>query len=153
MIVGVDISTFAVHTAWLQDDGAPRRWHCTLGTTKNHVIDRVRNVAMVWPSAITGVAIEMPFSNNRMTNSGLMAVVGAVTKSAPTYCRVTWESAGTYRAAIGCINNKYDAGMAVKRIVWPDIWEDYPPDWSPDELDALVAAVGWQKILAAQDDA
>lgn len=149
-VVGVDISTFAIHTAWLDPRGDPRRWHCTLGTTKDHVIDRVRAVHMTWPLTVTDIAIELPFSNNRMTNAGLMAAIGAVTKSAPSYCRVTWESAGTFRKAINAPNNKYDAGMAVKRIVWPDTWEDYPPDWSPDELDALVAAVAWQRILDSQ---
>lgn len=150
MIVGVDVSTFAVHTAWLEN-GSPRRWHCELGTKNDHVIDRIRSVHMIWPASVEEIVIEYPYSVSRETNAHLMAVVGAITKSAPSYCRVTWESSLRLRQAIGAKNTKKDAASA---LVWaaPPLMKRAADlvFWSDHEIDALVACIGWGNILTQQ---
>ena len=150
-IVGVDISTTQIHTAWIDGTGSPRRWHCTLGKPTTPIQDRVRNIHMQWPPTVTEICIEYPFGRSRTGLASMMAVVGAVTKSAPSYCRVAWISSGDLRQAIGAANTK---ASAHGRIGWL-----YPGslngcfDWDEHELDALVACIGWTRILAAQDAA
>ena len=154
MIVGVDISTTAIHTAWIDGTGAPRRWHCTLGKPTTPIQDRVRAVHMQWPPTVTEICVEYPFGRSRTGLASMMAVVGAVTKSAPSYCRVAWISSGDLRRAIGSKNNKEAAHDAIRDLMRDGSnYSDQIPGWSEHELDALVAAVGWAAILEAQDAA
>lgn len=145
-VVGVDLSTLRVNTAWMSGTG-PKRWHCDLG--KGHIIDRVRRVHMVWPATVTEIAIEYPFGRSRLGAGSLMAVVGAITKSTPSYARVAWPSSGDLRAALGARNTKDDAVRALHEHVNPrDL-----PGWDEHELDALVTCLGWTLILNSQDAA
>lgn len=160
-VVGVDISTLAVHVAWLED-GKPQRWHVDLGGSKVHVIDRIRAIEIAWPHSMSydsydtqDVAIEFPYSVNRDTNAKLMAVLGAVTRQAPPWARVAWPSAGELRFAIGAAKNtKLDAHRALHDLchVCPHS-DDHCIllDWNEHELDSLVACIGWTRILEAQD--
>ena len=162
MIVGVDISSRRVDLSWL-DQGKPQRWHVELGGPKTHLIDRVRACRIpwhdvLWDGEVTDIAIEYPFGRSRAGVAALMAVAGVVTHSAPTWARVAWPSAGELRAAIGAKNNKQAAHDALLEIC---AWNDHDTrlgwnavaDWNEHELDALVACIGWTRILAAQDAA
>lgn len=148
-VVGIDISTTYVHTAWLEN-GKPMRWHCHLGKPRDPIQDRVRAVRMQWPTSVAEIAIEYPYGPNREGLMSMMAVIGAVTKSAPTYCRVAWISSQDLRKAIGASNTKESAHLALAG--YPEFFEACAY-WTPDELDALTACIGWTNILAAQDAA
>lgn len=177
-IVGIDVSSRRVDLAWLED-GHPQRWHQELGDSKTHLIDRLRTIRIQWPDWIpetitrpydgavfpssrvdwapghgmTDIAIEYPYAPQRTAIAALMATVGIITRQAPTWARVAWPSSGELRAAIGARNNKQDAHTR--------LWNAYPwtlgdfreirDGWDEHELDALVACIGWTRILAAQD--
>ena len=152
MIVGVDVSSHQINLAWLEN-GKPQRWHQELGDAKTPVIDRVRKARIRWHDALAPlepdeICIEYPYSVNRQTNATLMAVVGAVTASAPRWARVAWPSSGELRAAIGAKNRKVDAHAALELNYGFDL-----AGFDEHECDALVAAVGWAAILQAQDAA
>lgn len=175
MIVGVDVSSRRIDLAWLED-GKPRRWHQELGGPKTHLIDRLRSIRIQWPNdifivpgaghGVTDIAIEYPFAVQKPAVAALMATVGVITRQAPPWARVAWPSAGELRAAIGARNTKAAAHEAIYDL-FPGPSVDYDKlgyvsrignlgqlaGWTPDELDALVACLGWSAILAAQDAA
>lgn len=167
MIVGVDVSSKRIDLAWLED-GRPQRWHQQLDP-KAHLIDRLRSIHIQWPMGtisidmpephgtvttlsegwdVTDVAIEMPFGQSRKSVGALMATVGVVTKQTPGWARVAWPSSGELRQAIGAKNTKQDAHLMVRGACYPDHLVTVL-DWDEHELDALVAAVGWTRILEA----
>jgi hypothetical protein len=167
VIVGVDISTFAIHTAWIED-GRPRRWHQIIGDRKlrakkqEDVIDAARRVRVQWPNdifpnypgaghGVTDIAIEYPFGRSKDTCTTLGAILGIVTRQAPPWARVAWPSSGELRAAIGAKNTKLAAHWAVGEIML--VAGDGLTGWDEHELDALVACVGWTRVLQAQDAA
>ena len=159
-IVGVDLSSKQINLAWLDENGKPQRWHQAL--EGKHLIDRLRSIQITWPGdagrgwETTEVAIEKPFSQSRRSTAALSAVVGIVTRQAPPWARVAWPSSGELRAAIGAKNNKADAHEAIVYGVGEYPWQVTPYElhhWDEHELDALVACIGWQKILESQDDA
>lgn len=156
MIVGVDVSSKRIDLAWISSRGTPQRWHQLLHA--EHVIDRVKLIAPPWSAieaqerdSITEVAIEYPFSNNRKTLAHLMAIVGAITRSAPMQARVAWPSSGELRAAIGAKNTKADAHDKLRRqMLVAYSSRSYIDEWDEHELDALVACIGWTRVLEAQ---
>lgn len=156
MIVGVDVSSRRVDLAWLED-GRPQRWHQELGGPKTHLIDRLRSIHVQWPdvwsypeNALTDIAIEMPFGQSRKSVGALMATVGVVTKQAPYWARVAWPSSGELRGAIGCARNtKLDAMLRIHEL-YPETWDTAHP-YDEHERDALVACLGWTRILEAQE--
>lgn len=147
-IVGVDVSSKQVNLAWMEH-GRPQRWHQKLG--KGVLIDRLRAIHIQWPQDVAEVCIEYPFTPQRGAIAALMATVGVITHQAPSYCRVSWVKTADLRDAINAKNTKEHAHSRIKARF------AYPPggvhDWSPDDLDALVACIGWGRILAAQEDA
>ncbi len=157
MIVGVDVSSYRVDLAWLDarpqfrapDRFHPERWHVLLGTSKDHLIDRVRQVRVVWPLDVSEVAIEYPPPRNYATTAALMAVIGAITKSAPAYARVAWPTPGELRRAIGAANGKEAASKRLDEIAHMKGWN--LDEWDEHERDALVACMGWTVILDRQD--
>ena len=109
-------------------------------------------------SSITDIAIEMPFTPQRTAIAALMATVGVITRQAPTWARVAWPSSGELRTAIGAKNTKDSAHAALRRqfeLRSVQINDPKQPwglaGWDEHELDALVACLGWQKILEAQE--
>lgn len=178
MIVGVDVSSYRIDLAWVQD-GRPCRWHQEL-PKKAHLIDRLRSIRVEWPRTrpfdlsqighvnppafaerlktahdVTDVAIEYPFGRGNAV-AALMATVGVITRQAPPWARVAWPSSGELRAAIGAKNTKAEAHAFVHAAVCPienDMGNCPIGDWDEHELDALVACLGWSKILEAQEAA
>lgn len=155
-VVGVDVSSRRVDLAWLEN-GKPCRWHQDLGGPKTHLIDRLRSIRINWPPdehqglpaghGITDVAVEYPFGRGNAI-AALMATVGVITRQAPPWARVAWPSSGELRAAIGARNTK-DSAHGILYL-----WHAGQLDgWDEHELDALIACIGWTRILAAQDDA
>lgn len=165
MIVGVDVSSYRIDLAWLEN-GEPQRWHQQLDT-KAHLIDRLRSIRIQWPqdaqrysepgvlkrglfdpvqSDVTDIAIEMPFGQSRKSVAALMATVGVVTRQAPPWARVAWPSAGELRAAIGAKNNKASAHGIL--YLW---YAGQLDGWDEHELDALVACLGWARIIEQQE--
>lgn len=153
-VVGVDISSRRVDLAWLEN-GKPQRWHVNLGGPSVHLIDRVRACHLGWPDygrSVTDIAVEYPFGRGATTLIALGAVLGAITRQAPTWARVAWPSAGELRQAIGAPNHKYEAGLRIQTL--HNLPHPSDPDaWNEHELDALVACSGWTAILATQDAA
>lgn len=167
MVVGVDVSSRRIDLAWL-DNGRPCRWHQELA--KGHLIDRLRSIRIEWPAGpreidmidyairdtapghgVTDIAIEYPFGRGNAI-AALMATVGVITRQAPPWSRVAWPSSGELRAAIGSKNTKADAHT--KLMFLPDAtggtYGDTCWTWSEHELDALVACIGWTRILDSQ---
>lgn len=145
-VVGVDLSTFRVNTAWVMR-GCACRWHVDLGTNKVRLIDRVRAVRMQWPLDVTEVVIEMPYGPNRQTDKSLMAVVGAITRSVPKQARVSWISSGDLRKSLGAKNSKESAFYVLSKV-WP---AQQIEGWDEHEMDALVSCLGWTRILNDQE--
>ena len=152
-VVGVDISSRQVNLAWIDEAGRPQRWHQMLG--KGDLIDRLQSIHIQWPESPSEICIEYPFTPQRGAIAALMATVGVVTHQAPRYARVSWVKTADLRNAIGAKNNKADAHIQLGVINYMSefYWgaEASLDDWSPDDLDALVACVGWSRILAKQD--
>lgn len=169
MIVGVDVSSRRVDLAWLED-GKPCRWHQELA--KGHLIDRLRSIDIHWPIVqprdhlpdnalppgyqrrtedVTDVAVEYPFGRGNAI-AALMATVGVITRQAPPWARVAWPSSGELRTAIGAKNTKDDAwNQLMHGINWPyDVYQDIN-EWDEHECDALVACIGWTRILEANE--
>lgn len=164
MIVGVDLSTFRIDLAWLDAQGRPQRWHQELGTTKEDAIDRMRRIAIRWPSSttldgtviasdVTEVCIEWPWGRGKALPP-LMAVTGIVTRQAPSWARVSWAKCGDLRRAIGAKDTKADVVRALSDIAATDVarWL-HVLQWNEHELDALVTCVGWTRILERQETA
>jgi hypothetical protein len=159
MVVGVDVSSYRVDLAWLDYhpdlwDGQrlkPERCHFILGTSKDHLIDRVRNVRIVWPLDVTEVAIEYPPPRNYATTAALMAVIGAITKSVPTMARVAWPSVREVRDAIESPYGKADSHERLDEIARMKGWNI--DEWDEHERDALIACVAWEIILNQQENA
>lgn len=149
-VVGIDVSSKRIDLAWLDEQGRPQRWHQLLG--KGDLIDRLRTIHIQWPDDVTEVCIEYPFTPQRGAIAALMATVGVITHQAPSYCRVAWVKTADLRDAIGCAKNtKEDAHRTLIRGCDPALaWLRH---WTPDELDALVACLGWATILGQQDAA
>lgn len=157
MIVGVDVSSRRIDLAWLEN-GKPQRWHQELA--KGHLIDRLRSIRIQWPdvwsypeNALTDVAIEYPFGRGNAI-AALMATVGVITRQAPPWARVAWPSAGELRAAIGARNTKESAHAAIEQLMgrhWLHDAYSAVYDWDEHELDALVACIGWTRILEANE--
>lgn len=166
MIVGVDVSSKRIDLAWLEN-GKPCRWHQEL--PKGHLIDRLRAIEIKWPTGpgvrwgryedpqpewdTEEIAVEMPFGQSRKSVAALMSVVGIVTRQAPPWARVAWPSSQELRAAIGARNNKTDAHNAIRWHMSDGVHQSTVEDWDEHELDALVACLGWTKILAQQEAA
>lgn len=156
MIVGVDVSSRRIDLAWLEN-GKPCRWHQELA--KGHLIDRLRSISIQWPNYmpagadvwvdVTDIAIEYPFGRGNAI-AALMATVGVITRQAPPWARVAWPSSGELRAAIGAKNTKDSAHFEV-RLLFANPELRMLEGWDEHELDALVACIGWTRILAAQD--
>jgi hypothetical protein len=162
MIVGVDLSTYRIDLAWLEN-GKPQRWHQILGTPKDDTIDRLRRIEIHWPRRprswptpgithpqgedCTEVCIEWPWGRGKALPP-LMATVGIITRQAPPWARVSWIKAGDLRAAIGARNTKASARYAIGELYPDAMWE-----FDEHECDALVTCLGWSAILAAQEDA
>lgn len=158
MIVGFDISTTRIDWAWIsQIDGRPKYNTLHLGKPNTPLIDRIRNIrGLGLPLDVTDAVIEQPFSINRNSNSSLMAVVGALTCRLDRSITVAWVSPGDLRAAVGAKNTKASAQDVVHRLICPQ-YPGQAPDrcrlegWSEHSLDALVACLGWTRILDQQD--
>lgn len=174
MIVGVDVSSRAIHLAWLEN-GKPQRWHQELA--KGHLIDRLRSIDIRWPrdretlmpgtedgphiimkrglfdpvqSDVTDVAIEYPFGRGNAI-AALMSTVGVITRQAPPWARVAWPSSQELRAAIGAKNTKDEAHRRLIYLAVERGWKLV--EWDEHELDALTACIGWTRILEQQDAA
>lgn len=161
MIVGVDLSTFRIDLAWLDAQGRPQRWHQDLGTSKEDAIDRMRRIAIRWPSSttldgtviasdVTEVCVEWPWGRGKALPP-LMAVTGIVTRQAPSWARVSWAKCGDLRRAIGAKDTKEWAHWTICGI-YPRIGL-HEDAWNEHELDALVTCVGWTRILERQETA
>jgi hypothetical protein len=165
MIVGVDVSSKRIDLAWIHPpDGSPMRWHqdLTVKGRNNELIDRLRRIRIQWPAwgnwkpgdDVTDVVIEYPFAPQRRSIAALGAVVGIVTRQAPPWARVAWPSAGELRQAIGAKNTKASAHEAIRDLLRDGSnHADQIPGWDEHELDALVACIGWTKILEANEAA
>lgn len=149
MIVGVDFSTFAVHTAWVVEGEAPRRWHLELdGRPKRNLIDRVREVRLQWPADVEWVAIEYPVGRSRRTDKALCSVLGAITRSVPRQAGVAWPSTWQVRSAVGATADEKPAAHAALKMHFANPLDD----WDEHELDALVVSLGFQIILNQQEE-
>lgn len=158
MIVGVDISTHRIDTAWLDADGRPQRWHQDLG--KGATIDRLRRIRVDWPGYTNHdgsaedpheIVIEEPWGRGKAL-APLHQVLGIVTRQAPSWARVAHVSSGDLRRAIGAANTKASAHERIKNgcVELPTMWN---ATWDEHSLDALVACIAWQRILGQQDAA
>lgn len=170
-VVGVDLSSYRIDLAWVNDDG-PERWHQVLAKPRPTahkdyvpVLERIRAIEVPWMAIrydrmdrgpwgalpgtdVTDLVIEYPFGNHASSIAPLMAVVGALTKDAPRWMAVHWPAAQKLRKAIGAKNTKDDAVKKLRELPW---LEDYFEDWDEHELDALVAAVGGRAIIEASE--
>lgn len=155
-IVGVDLSTYRIDLAWLDEHGRPQRWHQELGGPKVDTIDRLRAIEIRWPTScalphgadVTEVCIEWPWGRGKALPP-LMAVTGIVTRQAPRWARVSWAKCQDLRAAIGAKNTKVAAVTALLHM--DDLNIDELDQWDEHELDALVTCVGWTRILEGQE--
>lgn len=164
-IVGIDVSSKRVDLAWLEN-GKPQRWHQQLDE-KAHLIDRLRSIRIQWPGVpftvsgdhmtvnrpgheVTDIAIEYPWARGNGV-AALWSTVGVITRQAPHWARVSWPYSKDLRAAIGSVDIKGQAHLALSLLCVETGWD--LSDWTPDELDALVTCVGWTRILEAQDAA
>lgn len=149
-VVGVDISSRLVNLAWMSPAGRPQRWSQDLG--RGDLIDRLQRIHIEWPESPSEICVEYPYTPQRNAIAALMATVGVVTHQAPRYARVSWVKTADLRAALGCKNTKAAAYEAIQAMTF-GVWTHALMGWSADDIDALVACLGWQRILAKQDAA
>ena len=169
-ILGIDISSFALHGCLLVDDQPPILRMETLGKDKDPLIERLRRVPLAvsnltvptaFPPYKRGVAhmqrpdwvvIEEPAG--KYGTNALRAVLGAITASIPAESQVGWRKASEWRSDLGCANTKAAGHHAVRcelaraRITHVSIW-----GYDEHELDAIGIALAWQRILAGQEAA
>jgi hypothetical protein len=151
-VVGIDISSRQINTAWLSPSGHPERWSQDLG--KGDLIDRLQRIHIQWPDSPSEICIEYPYTPQRGAIAALMATVGIVTHQAPRYARVSWVKTADLRAAIGCRNTKQAAQEMILAHFEYLIGRGRPApvlDWTDDDRDALVACIGWTRILEANE--
>lgn len=156
MIVGVDVSSRRIDLAWLEN-GKPQRWHQNLsgGKHDDSLIDRLRRIRIQWPYEVDHVAIEYPWARGDGIPA-LWSTMGVVTRQVPTGIEVGWPEPRELRAAIGCKANKKDAAHLRIRYEFRDRSDGtargtFLDNWDEHELDALVACIGWTRILESQD--
>lgn len=142
--IGIDLSSFRIDYAWLDDITHPVTITQNLGKPGTRIEDRLRNIDFlegireIWATKreISSVIIEKPFGSINII-SPLMAVVGAVTAGIPKEVPVHWVGVSQLRKAIGAKNTKEDAWVKLADVTNLD----FTGDWEEHELDALVCAV------------
>lgn len=140
--IGIDLSSFRIDYAWLDDKDHPVVVRQLLGSPKHPIQDRIRNIDFldgvreIWSTKryCSSVIIEKPMGSVNIV-SPLMAVVGAVTAGIPGDVPVHWLRCNQLRAGIGAKNTKESAWEALEKLIPMD------PEWDEHEKDALVCAV------------
>lgn len=141
--IGIDLSSFRIDYAWLDDKEHPVVHHQILGTPKSPIQDRIRNIDFldgvreIWSTKreVSSVIIEKPMGSINIV-SPLMTVVGAITAGIPKEVPVHWLRCNQLRAGIGAKNSKESAWAALGLLIPLD------PEWDEHQKDALVCAVG-----------
>jgi hypothetical protein len=147
--IGIDLSSFRLDYAWLDDRQHPVVVTQKLGNPRMKIQDRLREIDFleatreIWATKRehSSVIIEKPMGRISIV-SPLMAVVGAITAGIPKEVPVHWVGVSQLRSAIGAKNSKLDAYRAIS-----DLTELDYSDWDEHEKDALVAAIGGALLI------
>lgn len=141
--IGIDLSSFRIDYAWLDDKDHPVVHHQMLGNIRMPIQDRIREIDFldgvreIWSTQrnCSSVIIEKPMGSVNIV-SPLMAVVGAITAGIPKDVPVHWLRCNQLRAGIGAKNTKESAWESLGQLIPLD------PEWDEHQKDALVCAVG-----------
>ena len=147
--IGIDLSSFRIDYAWLDDRHHPVVVTQILGKPKDRIEDRLRNIDFleatreIWSTKRehSSVIIEKPMGRISIV-SPLMAVVGAITAGIPKDIPVHWVGVSQLRAGMGAKNSKESAWQRVSDLTELDYSE-----WDEHEKDALVAAIGGALLI------
>lgn len=147
--IGIDLSSFRIDYAWLDDRKHPVVVSQLLGKPKDKIQDRLRNIDFleatreIWSTKRehSSVIIEKPFGGINIV-SPLMAVVGAITAGIPKDIPVHWVGVSQLRSAIGAKNSKESAWEQIALLT-----DSTYLDWDEHEKDALVAAIGGALLI------
>lgn len=167
-ILGLDISSFALHGCLLVDGQPPVLRMETLGKPTDPIIERLRRVHMAtWNLTVTPVhdmpfrtrphwvVIEEAFGKNRNADRALNRTIGAIIASVPSESQIAIVSTGDWRRAIGAKNTKLDGHAAVASVLLEEHpsmypWPDLQLKLDEHQLDSCGIALAWQRILEQQ---
>lgn len=158
-ILGLDISSFAIHGAYLAP-GEGHRTHCEiLGKRSTKPVWRIRNVGeafsrmLEWAGPVDWVSVEIPIGEYANVQDALNRVVGAITASTPEPCQVNWHRASEWRHILGVKNTKAAGHAAVFAWLYPGsplLADATGGEYDEHELDALGVALALRVDLAAK---
>lgn len=111
MIVGIDLSTFAIDLVKLDEDTDDATWfRAELGTSKRPKLERLRSIRANMPVAswwddVSLVGIEQPAGRSRGGLSDVAAAYGAALQAIPASIRVRQFRPAEWRKACGLPGN------------------------------------------------
>lgn len=163
-ILGLDISSFALHGCLLVPGQPPVLRMQTLGKATDPLIERLRLVPRAMRT-ICGCRIEGRPTDGKIVNfpacdadwivieqpagkyglHALLPILGAITASVPSECQVAWRKASEWRADLNAKNTKQAGHDAVLRQMIAR------REYNEHELDALGLVLAWAKILREQE--
>lgn len=165
MIVGIDLSTFAIDLVKLDEDTDDATWfRAELGTSKRPKLERLRSIRANMPVAswwddVSLVGIEQPAGRSRGGLSDVAAAYGAALQAIPASIRVRQFRPAEWRKACGLPGNcskdtvaefsnalRWDRSVGVY-LAHPDEFRE----WPQDACDAYAIAYAARTINQTQE--
>lgn len=158
MIVGIDLSTFAIDLVKLDEDTDDATWfRAELGTSKRPKLERLRSIRAAMPPAswwddVSVAGIEQPAGRSRGGLADVSAAYGAALQAIPAGIRVRQLRPAEWRKACGLKGSASKDDVAHWVIHhWPSSFYDGELTVEQDACDAYAVAYAARAINQTQE--